>query len=191
MKIFGSNEALSWFQWFGRRCSLVLCQQYLSNCASKRIKFMALIFSEIVLWHSGSVGSRESCFADKKLWSFFLRTLEIYDENISWNYIKVSMSQEMPMLRSRLQRRTLPVKVIRRSSKNFQHSCRDHAVTLPTPPWVMLHRNKWFEGLSVEIIVRGENYQNFKVKFQRKLYCWTKMASVFFFLQINVSPEHM
>jgi hypothetical protein len=28
---------------------------------------MALIFSEIVLWHSGSVGSTELRFADKKI----------------------------------------------------------------------------------------------------------------------------
>jgi hypothetical protein len=152
---------------------------------------VVLIFIEFVLWHGGSVGSTASCFADKNLWSFFLRTLEIYGENISWNYINVSMSQEVRRLRSQLRRRTLPVKVIKRSSKNFENSCRDHSVTLPPPPRVMLHGNGWFEVLSVEIIVRGENYQNFKVKFQRKLYYWTTMASVTFVFQINVSPEHM
>jgi hypothetical protein len=152
---------------------------------------MAWIFSEFILWHRGSVGSTESCFADNNLWSFFLRTLEIYGENISWNYIKVLVSQEVPVLWSRLQRRTLAVKVIKHSSKNFQNSCRDHSVTLPSSSRVMLHRNGWFEGLSVEIIIRGENYQNFNVKFQRKLYYWTRMVSVIFFFQINVSPEHM
>lgn len=152
---------------------------------------MVLIFSEFVLWHGGSVGSTESCFADKKLCSFFLRTLEIYGENISWNYINVSVGQEVRLLRSRLQCRALPVKVIKRSSKNFQNSRRYHSVTLQSPPWVMLHRNGWFEGLTVEIIVRGENCQNFKLKFQRKLYYWTTLASVSFVFQINVSPEHM
>jgi len=33
MKIFSFSEALRWFKWFGRRCSVVLCQRHLSNCA--------------------------------------------------------------------------------------------------------------------------------------------------------------